>query len=746
MDLFARPHPSCMLFPRSLNNLFEYQANQRGTLLGPVRYKDLFPSFLNHDDGAITDIVNYETGKKDIKLKEIDTRIYLDLWRQNEGEGNQAITETKKKVTVGILKDDREGKYSVYDRYNKSRILETAIDAVSIKVDAKNSGKKTYIATTTNGTVYSNKDDTSNPVIIPASCFNINYLLEIEVCIPDSTRSVPAESSGKIEVQAQLIIKGKAGSTTKMTLELHRHRDSMNGSDKEPFEKFKKKNGKDHDFFVLPRLNQETTHEKIIKRLQVLNNQVIARHAGISITQFKYVDEDGKYSDVLGKNIHNCISVFKDTKSGTEIDSLKTVFKYSFDNFSTVAKLSDSLAAEYGIPRETVGELIVDRNLLYGVTDNPNIGQLLGLENLYVKVVEVFRDKLIRRAEEYVNFNQPWLGRPRFNAAYQRGVFTIPANTSMSLYNAESGGSAVETLVAGTKVSFYPAMDIYDLDDSWRYKVKRSTAPNGQVKDYPEDTGARYIKLTFAQRGLCKDNEEKENKGNYISSDINTDGLSPRDIAAVSEYGKHYGVPYYMTNDEGKGNSYNGGKYKLSKFQNAFTAVPCSWYAYAANTKPNGPTNAPNENVKGIGLDCSGLAVNCLFETTTSDLVTKYFETKEDDFQRNAKQICSNRIRVFPKDKLELMQSADFMCSTNHIAICAIEKNAKLTLQEIQSRYFTIIHNYGKEYIWLENVGIYSKGFFYRTLKGPFRHWGAYLLNVPPDRENADGGRIYLWY
>ena len=717
MNWLLNKNPTCMIFPRSLANLFDYQVNQGGSILGPVRYKDPFPSFLDHDDGELDDIVNYDTGKKDIKLKQIDTRVYLDLWKQKEGEGNQAKTETKKKVTLGILKDDGGDKYSIYDRYDKSRILETAIDAVSIKVDAKNSGKKVYITAKANGSVYSNKDDVSNPVVILGSCLNKNYLLEIEVCVTDSTRSVPSESSAKIEVQAQLIIKGKAGSTTKMTLELYRHRDSMNGSDKEPLEKFKKKSGKDHDFFVLPCVNQESAHEKIIKRLQVLNNQVIARHAGLSSTQFTYVDEDGKCSEVLRQNIRNCVSVFKDTKSGTEIDSLKTVFKYSFDNFGTVAKLSDSLAAEYGISRETVGELIVDRNLLYGVTDNPNIGQLLGLENLYVKVVEVFRDKLIRRAEEYVNFNQPWLGRPRFNAAYQRGVFTIPANTSMSLYNVESGGSTVETLVAGTKVSFYPAQEKHDLDDTWRYKVKSSTTQNGQVQNYPENTGARYIELTFAQRGMCNDKDEKENKGNYVS----TEGLSPQDAAAVSEYGNHYGVPYYMTSLEGADyDSYNGGKYKLSKFQNTFTAVPRSWYDYATKSKPNGPTSAPNENVKGIGLDCSGLAVNCLLETTASDSVTKYFETTVDDFQRNAKQICSNRIRLFPKEKLELMQSADFMCSKFHIVICAIEKSAKVTTQEIQNRNFTIIHNYGEDHIHVDSPcdnGEYSQGFFLSNVK-----------------------------
>jgi hypothetical protein len=37
----------------------------------------------------------------------------------------------------------------------------------------------------------------------------------------------------------------------------------------------------------------------------------------------------------------------------------------------------------------------------------------------------------------------------------------------------------------------------------------------------------------------------------------------------------------------------------------------------------------------------------------------------------------------------------------------------------------------------------YENGFFKRTLKGPFKHWGVELDNKS---NNSSVGRIYLWY
>ncbi|MDR3172827.1 MAG: hypothetical protein LBU19_01135 [Treponema sp.] len=446
----------------------------------------------------------------------------------------------------------------------------------------------------------------------------------------------------------------------------------------DPFIKYRRTvGGKDHDFFVIPRINQTEDHRLQSRRLQQYNNQVIARHqkipappGGIEITEenkdkyFFFVHEGVLNTTLAGRQIANSIPVFCETKgiddpndTGNELNNLKTIFPYRFKaeenvpgyTYGHLESFIDIIAHSYSINKNLAKSVIFDRYFIYGDKEvQTTLSEIEGLENLYQKVVQTFRQSFINEAHRYITFQYLW---------------RTPNDANIN--------------------------------------------PNG-------------INLSTV-------------------TGANVTNLDSRDVAAINSYEENNGVPYKY-----------GQKKSLADF-NVLQQLPPNWNSYDANRKP----------CTDIGLDCSGLVMNCLLDTEDESGNKSFVDTnvirnnvnygKLRAFGENASRIGECRVRKIPLDirtnNDTLVQIADLLFSNDHIAICLnnfsfneqADLNSCLTTNEIDERYFKIIHSYGGNSIIGVNGPI--NGFFKKTLFGPFRHWNVSLNNIA-----CNVGRIYLWY
>jgi hypothetical protein len=266
--------------------------------------------------------------------------------------------------------------------------------------------------------------------------------------------------------------------------------------------------------------------------------------------------------------------------------------------------------------------------------------------------------------------------------------------------------------------------------------------PNGQTVTPAKAT---FIPLRYEDKKQCADDQFNENFSDYVPK------------GGFSQYDNN-GVPYYISKLESfnpvKGNV--GKKLTIDQFVNRFsslTTVIHNWYSYPDSPdlyKPNAAdyyngVTIP-EDIKGIGLDCSGLVMNCM--TNIRQNSTSFFFRDKGNtgfFEENAENIRNRRMRMIDveinNNNNTLVQSGDIISSEDHIALCSLSNSAAINLEDYLTNAqktggdFTIIHNYQGEKIL---VG----GFYSKTLRGPFRHWtpnpisnGAYIAS-----------RIYLWY
>jgi hypothetical protein len=760
--------PEIYMFPRSKNSLFSYQANLRGNETGIIAFNNYLPSFADYenqtDQSENCIMQDYKDKTVMTKLKEIDYRLYMDLWssfipKKNNDETISYHTVTSKKITLCFLNKLSENKYCIYHK-NKEALKPDAEDyfhllKVKIKVDSKETNKHIEIE-------YRNKEGilqktSTEWMEIPVSDFNEKYMLELSVKVYDSTLNVPSSDKCSFDIITKLARNTFSSNTEqKISLQLHRHNQNMNGPEDNLFEHYRKnKNGNDHDFFVLPRKNQTDDHSLIMKRLQHLNNQVIARHKKINDTDFSFLDEDGKYSEMQGNALRKSIEVFKETKS-TDYEKITSICPCHFEKYGPAENLTWFLSQNYLLHEDEVKKIIVDRNFLFGDDDK---NKIYGIESLYQNIVVPFNEAIIEEAEKYVNFNQPWLSRPKNNPNYQRGNYVVRAEDEIQIFAHETENVFIKTIAgltegtmlpAGSEISFHNGADVHDYEEGpYRYDISSVQISNMFSKSFARKTA--YVSLTRKQKARCNDKIHPENHGNYM----NFDGVSdPRDIEALKAYGESYGVPYYISELPS-----TGGKDTAAIFENRLINLPDNWYSYNDNpkSKPSAPTNPEGKDLPGIGLDCSGFIMNCLLDTKVNH--QSFFQERDrkranGERARDMGRERSRKIDITKRSDTAhcLIQAGDLIYSTGHISFCAIEKNKNLVIEEIKSRYFTIIHNYGESNIFItKNIPNVKEGHFCRTLKGPFRHWGINLsnnqiLDEPKGNQDANAGRIFLWY
>jgi hypothetical protein len=755
-NFYWYPFPELSIFPRSKNSLFSYHANLRGEETGLIAFNNSIPSFEDCPEGVT--IQDYKNITELTTLKNIDYRLYVDLWSAHTSKYH---TETCKKITLCFLNNLDGDKYSIFHKTEESLKPEAEdyfhLIKVKIKVDSKDTNK--HIAVEYRDKMGTLKRTASEWMEIPITDFNEKYMLELNIRVYDSTRNLPSAEKSTFEIITTLERNTFCSmKEQKLELTLYRHDNKMNCLDTNPLSYYRKnEKDEDHDFFVLPRTNQTDDHEKIIKRLQLLNNQVIARHKKLSDSDFSFLDEDGTYCDDLGKALKNSLQVFRETKAAT-YEQIKSLSPCNFAEYGQAKKLINYLSQNYSMSEDELKKIIVDRNFLFGEDDqNTHYDKLYGLESLYQNIIIPFNEGLIKEAEKYVNFNKAWLSRPKNNPHYQRGNFVVGAEDKIQVFTHETENVFLKTipglaeekhLPIGTKINFHPGADIHDHEEgAYRYDISNLKMPNGHSKDFEKKTA--YISLTRKQKMRCNDKAHPENYGNYTNIKNITDA---RDIAALNLYGKSYGVPYYMSDDE----YHYGGKDVLSTFDHQLNSIPNNWYSYNETQKPSAPRSSKGADVSGIGLDCSGLVMNCLLDTKIHD--QSLFQEIGDirSVGTQARKIGKYKARLINIDKESgpnhsIIQAGDLFYSTKHVSLCAITQRSYLSKMEKEEKYFSIIHNYGQSSISMASGASVSNGHFHRTLKGPFRHWNAVLTNNPiPDHADrgidANAGRIYLWY
>jgi hypothetical protein len=766
VEFFFRSSPVPYLFPRSKRTLFT-ENFEFGMPTGYIYFNNALSNYKDIDEAICPKMKNKFSSNVITGLKEIDFRVYVDLWKTNKveaprGSGNtHNITETVKKITVCFLKEEKDAdkEFQLY-RYTKP-VFNYPEDELQIKltIDSGQTEKPIYIKCTGQ----SSKTSPDKCVYVPLDLIAAeNYLYECDICIEDSTRNIPGEGKDKFEVCATLIHKEKNDKEAKLTerkmpLFIYRTPGSDDGDNPFLSLSLKENREKDEDFFVLPRLNITPIQKPYIKRLQILSNQVLARHKRLedysptNKTGFSFVAEDGETRlDLLETNFRSAIPIFRSTVKDKDDEGLKTCFSYDMSHFGPDENLIMFLKHEYNLHQMDITGIIYDRHFLYGCLKSQDISNAQGLENIYDLVIRTFRERLIQEAQRYVNFSTRWLSRPGWNPNYHRGNFIIPENSNFSLYG-EAGCLTVlqisgvsYPLPAGATVKF-PAKqkDEYDRDrnDAHGYQISSLCLPNGQ-----EFTPANaFIPLKYEHKKLCTDDQFDENFSDYVP-----DG-------GFEQY-KNNGVPYYMSELESdnpvKGNI--GKKLTIDQFVArlpSLTPAIHNWYAYPDSPlcKPNAPDYYDGttmlEDIKGIGLDCSGLVMHCMMNVKQTTDSHFFRDSKDMGFlEENAGDIRKNRVRLIDvtisNNNNTLVQSGDIISTNDHIALCSLSDNntvnlnVYLTNAQKANGDFTIIHNYKGEMILTE-------GFYSKTLRGPFKHWG---LTNPLSNGTHRAGRIYLWY
>lgn len=658
VDFLFRASPAPYLFPRSIKTLFTENFDL-GSPTGYIFFNDVIKDYKDIDEKICPGIKNKFSSNVITRLKEIDFRVYVDLWKNKKveaprGSGNaHIITETVKKITVCFLKEEKDSnkEFQLYRHTKPGFNYPENEMQIKLTIDSGETEKGIYIK-------YSGQSSKTSPrqcVYVPLDLIAPeNYLCECDICIEDSTRNIPGEGKNKFEVCAALIHKEKNDKERKITerkMPLFIYRTPASESGDDPFLSLKE-NEKSKDFFVMPRVNQEENHKPFIKKLQVYSNHVLSRHKGLRQKNanvpahdgmFDFVKEDGIYDEQLGINYGMSIPVFKAThktsESFPEKMDLYPVVKYDLNSFGQGGEFINYLCSNYEINEVILKKIVIDKIFVYGKKENQTtIENIQGIKNIYEKIVSVFREQFFREAQKYVDFGSPapnnpsnpyrWLSRPKANPNYKRGPLTI-RNESIQVYVQETGGQSIAIgtantpnycpagtdLQSGTIITFKKGPDKYDYETtgSRRYKVEAIRLPN--QNSLSAASGEWYVPLTYDYKKNCRDRDYEQNFCNYAEL---PSYLTGDDRLAIEQYRTHYGVPYYMSPKGGDAFQGNyGGKEELRTFNerlNNNTAYN-NWYSYPDNirVKPNAPTgygSGGTKDIEGLGLDCSGLIIN----------------------------------------------------------------------------------------------------------------------------------------
>jgi hypothetical protein len=740
-------------------------------------------------------------------IKKIEGRIYVDLWRMEDTVDETTVYDTTRKLTIGFLKKEGTNVYASYGHLEKKPDFQYPLNAVLlvVTINTNDAVRRAYIEGVASGYPFTSEFSRWRHAYIPLDKMPPDYMVECTLHVICTQEDMSGE--GEIEIVAQLfqIRYGgyqEIGNKTQMKMTLCRCPTATNAAD--PFESLRSQ-GKDIDIFVMPRVCQEEKHEAYLRKLQLYSNQVLARHKGIQQVQngrFGFVKEDGIYTPQLGKNYGMSIRTFQGTRKPDQPPQGEFCVNldYDFSTFGQMRSLVDYIVSNYGMNEQTVREIVIDRNFIYGqkrqqttVSTSQEIKNIQGIKNIHDKIVRPFRERFILHAQQYVDFPHRWMPKPNLRH-YRRGKLTV-INNNISLQVCNQNGVMVQVgnVAAGTplpnvtEITFKKEADgNCDISGGTnRYEIE-SVVVNGDT--VPKGNNRWFVPLTYDAKKLCRDDIEwddigdTDNPRNFSTfiGQLPADRAVQRDIAPLDYYRSHNGVPYYISElppiITGGKNGYDDflARLDISAIQN--------WYSYDdrdanANTlpsKPNLPKYPASNRLEGIGLDCSGLIWKCLLNTTYSDAIRETFlstSTNDNNSEfrlegENVLKIKENRVRPIPlddeyKDEDDLLvQAGDLIYSidadgSRHIAIALCTANANevtnldMHLTEVRKneKYFTIIHNYGGESIKLQDGNMWGEGngFFRRTLKGPFQHWGPELDNQA-GKEHSYVGRVYIWY
>lgn len=747
-------NPKIHLFPRSLKYLLkEEKKTENGTEKTEKKCElnEILTTY--KDDNAYCFAGKY--------FKEIEKRVYLDLNTYNSTNNEYTVI---KKFCVGFIAKQGDT-YKFTDK-------QAVFCSIELKCEVSDSNITAYLK-------YDDIDNSSNPQTpISLNLNNIeNRIKELSLIIKYSADAIlPAKSDLKIYA------KHANSNDWKETYIFKLYRNTENSLDG-----FKQSSGQDTDFFVLPRVNPSENQKECIRQLKIINNQVFSRNKKFGDT-FKYVKEtnnfiknDGSFDNDsynnLKNNIANSIDYFKaDTtnlskgcRSSNNIGDFKTVYNFNFLNYGSDNAFIEYLSDNYGISKNNLKGIILDRNFLLGscVSQNP-YAKYEGILNLYKEVVVPFINDFTNQLQSFLNHNIAYLSCPAYNENYHRGPLTIN-NITKYLYVGE--GTSIKTLSSlfqgytgnnilpqNAVIEFFQGKDEHCFNTTSEnfYKVSSITIPNYGSKNFTKSDNI-FIKLSYEDKKLCLDINNACNRGDYTSTTGVTD---VRDVTGINNY-NNYGLPYFMFGAMQKWNTgQNQISAKMTKAQLfSWSETKNNWYSY--ELKPN---------TEYFGIDCSGLVVNSLLSIKDDpDSVIKFYSTlsagKELDVKATMLGTNDSR-KITNSENYEgnsFLVAGDIVTTDTHIVVCN-QGNLNGSFENLyvsknslndNNRYFEVIHNYGDEYIRIkpDTNGIatkYNNLFCHKTISGPFKHCGNLKIQdengtYSSDHRNALLGRIYLW-
>lgn len=710
MSLCFVADPAIYLFPRKRELLFTENNNESDlqlvTLLGTYpKIKDSYKI-----DGE--------------NFNQIDKRIYVDLGK--EWDGNTIIVN--RVFSIGYLKKEKGNLFykSEFTGHNHS------IDVIS---ECSDEDISTFLVWNNSRTQrISNEDENTVPIMVhPLNYDGKRSVQNITLCV-----CIP-----KNKIINNIIITIKARKTGKEkwseSISFCLYRNSQNN-----INSFKRnKKGQDTDFFVIPSYFCDENQQKILKQIKILNNQVFSRNKKMA-SSFCYVKEDGELDDVqqLMNNIRNSIEAFKtdsdDEEKGCrsgkrilkdnvspDIKNIECNYPYNFDNYGHNQELLVYLSETYSRSENELQGLVVDRNFLFGnYKAGDSQDKIEGVMNLYEFVVVPFLNSMIQHAESYLNFNTRWLSCPKYNNNYQRGDFTIPENTTKQLL--KSNGET-EILSAGSVIAFKPGADLnaFNVNTSNYYEI---LSVNGD----PNKNGK--ILLDLSEKKLCDDRKDV-NYSDYAKKDTTiTDSL---DKNAINEISSSNGIPYYMNRMDSSNNVWSD-KLKTDTLL-GWSENKKNWYLYE---------NKPNTG--SFGIDCSGLVSNSISRFQYDNKIYhftnngNYFQKAVDCSVINSSLVRRMSAPLIQNNGKYIIKNGDCLICDTHIVLVDTQNN-EVTVNDYNNRKLTVIHSFFgfdgnvSTITLLGNNTKYKKGYWSRTLKGPYRHAG---ITIGSTRI----GRFYLWF
>jgi SH3 domain-containing protein len=462
---------------------------------------------------------------------------------------------------------------------------------------------------------------------------------------------------------------------------------------------------------LLVRQASEYVSSKGVMAMQVLLNQVVARHKAVG-DDFKWLEFDGMYgSGGVGADLKAFLSHFAGA------------FDYPHGHFNVAVdqELIDYVKAEYGA--YAPGD-IVDRAVLVGKerwTADKSYTQADGLLDIYEAVVLRLMDQMQDLADDYTTaFSTFWLHYPA-HKKYEAGdavddELVVVSDTLNVRAGAGTNKAAVASVTRGATLARKGGQETV-AGQVW-YEVET-----------PDGTLGWCSGSASLVRKLTKDRDKStKNAGNHGDP----------------------GVCYAL-----------GGKDRPDAFAARLTdnATPPdsiqSWYQYVATAANGQPGIDPDAvSLPGNGCDCSGFVQNCITQSTFSDgtRVASDAIVKRIDPQPQtpswpwnncigAKDFVGHYSRQIPytahNEGKQFLDKTDVITSLSHIVWVA-DRHPKIK-HPSQDRDFMVFNEYGGDTYEDESQPPDDR-FIRKAIKMAFHHWGIVL-----NGSNKKMGRIYLW-